>query len=85
MNKPYIDELTEKTDSKYTLIVAAAKRARQINVEHAELTRSGKINPVSLALKEINDGEVEFHYVENEEVSEEAAEEVEATEAVEAE
>ncbi len=84
MNKPYIDELTEKTDSKYTLIVAAAKRARQINVEHSELTRSGKINPVSLALKEINDGEVEFHYVEDEvaeDVAEDAEVEVEALEA----
>lgn len=83
MNKPYIDELTEKTDSKYTLIVAAAKRARQINVEHSELTRSGKINPVSLALKEINDGEVEFHYVEDE-VAEDVAEDAEV-EALDAE
>ncbi len=58
MNKPYIDELVEKVDSKYTLIVAAAKRARQITEENPELSRSGTINPVSKALKEINNGDV---------------------------
>ena len=58
MNKPYIDELVEKVDSKYTLIVAAAKRARQITEENPELSRSGAVNPVSKALKEIDSGEV---------------------------
>ncbi len=55
MNKPYIDSLTTKSDSKYELIVAAAKRARQITLQEPELTRSGKVNPVSQALHEIND------------------------------
>ena len=31
MNKPRIDTLLEKVDSKYALVVMAAKRARQIN------------------------------------------------------
>ncbi len=55
MNKPYIDSIDTKSDSKYELIVAAAKRARQINLNEPELTRSGKVNPVSMALHEIND------------------------------
>lgn len=55
MNKPYIDSIDTKSDSKYELIVAAAKRARQINLTEPELTRSGKVNPVSMALHEIND------------------------------
>ena len=55
MNKPYIDSIITKSDSKYLLIVAAAKRARQITLTEPELTRSGKINPVSAALHEIND------------------------------
>lgn len=55
MNKPYIDSISTKSDSKYELIVAAAKRARQITTDEPELTCSGKINPVSQALHEIDD------------------------------
>ena len=60
MNKPYIDSIITKSDSKYLLIVAAAKRARQITLTEPELTRSGKINPVSAALHEINDDELSW-------------------------
>lgn len=66
MNKPYIDSLTTKTESKYELIVAAAKRARQITLQEPELTRSGKINPVSQALHEINDDVVTWDREEKE-------------------
>ena len=67
MNKPYIDELVEKVDSKYTLIVAAAKRARQITEENPELSRSGAVNPVSKALKEIYSGKVVWNRTPEEE------------------
>lgn len=55
MNEPYIDSIETKSDSKYELIVAAAKRARQITVNEPDLTRSGKIHPVSRALHEIDE------------------------------
>ena len=71
MNKPYIDSIITKSDSKYLLIVAAAKRARQITLTEPELTRSGKINPVSAAL------------LEDETVSEEPAEALEAADIAE--
>ena len=58
MNKPYIDSISTKSESKYLLIVAAAKRARQITLNEPELTRSGKVNPVSQALHEIDDGKL---------------------------
>lgn len=58
MNKPYIDSIATKSDSKYVLIVAAAKRARQITLAEPELTRSGKIHPVSQALHEIDEDEL---------------------------
>lgn len=58
MNKPYIDSISTKSDSKYLLIVAAAKRARQITVTEPELTRSGKVNPVSQALHEIDEDDL---------------------------
>lgn len=62
MNKPYIDELSEKGESRYTLIAVAAKRARQITEENPELSRSGAINPVSQALHEINDDKLKWHH-----------------------
>lgn len=62
MNKPYIDELSQKGESRYTLIAVAAKRARQITEDNPELSRSGAINPVSQALHEINDDKLEWHH-----------------------
>ena len=34
---PPIDELLDKTDSKYSLVIYAAKRARQINAYYSQL------------------------------------------------
>ena len=50
MNKPYIDELSEKGESRYTLIAVAAKRARQITEENPELSH------------EINDDKLKWHH-----------------------
>ena len=96
MNKPYIDSIITKSDSKYLLIVAAAKRARQITLTEPELTRSGKINPVSAALHEINDDELSWEIgqplaaeeaeaalLEDETVSEEPTEALEAADIAE--
>ncbi len=56
MVDPSIDYLAEKVDSKYTLVILAAKRAR-------ELTKPGQ-NPkereVSTALREIAQDEISF-------------------------
>ncbi len=56
MIKPSIDELIEKVDSKYTLVVAAAKRARELlNGKPKQIeTKSNK--PVSIALEELAAG-----------------------------
>lgn len=51
MVDPSIDELAEKADSKYTLVILAAKRAREINKEHAGENLPEK--EVSMAFKEI--------------------------------
>jgi DNA-directed RNA polymerase subunit omega len=68
ITNPPIDELLEKTDSKYGLVIYAAKRARQINAYYAELgegllTYVGPLvqttpheKPLSIALREINEG-----------------------------
>lgn len=49
MVDPSIDYLTEKVDSKYTLAMLAAKRARELTVPGQNLLEK----EVSIALKEI--------------------------------
>lgn len=65
---PPIDSLMEKSDSKYALVLFAAKRARQINAYYAQLHEGlfeyvgplvdTKLNekPLSISLREINEG-----------------------------
>lgn len=62
---PAIDELVERTDSKYALVIYAAKRARQINAYNVQLESNmiqfvGPVVPIdaddkalSIALREI--------------------------------
>lgn len=63
MRQPSIDELMNKTDSKYALVVAAAKRARMLTDGVPPLVQEREdkgFKPVSLALEEIADGKVGF-------------------------
>jgi DNA-directed RNA polymerase subunit omega len=67
---PKIDDLLAQVDSKYTLVILAAKRAREINsyynqlgVGRAEfippLVETGlKNKPLSIALEEIAEGKI---------------------------
>lgn len=51
---PPLDKLMEKVDSRYTLVIAAAKRARQLTEKE-----DNKVDkPVIEAVKEIYDGSV---------------------------
>ena len=69
--KPPIDELLTKVDSKYQLVIFAAKRARQINEYYSDLgdgnifDHVGPLVPstideksLSIALREINEGKL---------------------------
>ncbi|MDA8234094.1 MAG: DNA-directed RNA polymerase subunit omega [Clostridia bacterium] len=60
MNKPSLDELMNKMDSKYTLVVAAAKRARNITEGENTLVQVKSTKPVTLALKEIAQNKVTY-------------------------
>jgi DNA-directed RNA polymerase subunit omega len=65
---PPIDDLLEKSDSKYALVIYAAKRARQINAYYSQLGEGllEYVGPLvetqvqekalSIALREINQG-----------------------------
>ncbi len=72
ITNPPIDELLTRVDSKYRLVLFAAKRARQINAYYAQLGGGLLENvgplvetqiqekPLSIALREINEGLLEF-------------------------
>jgi DNA-directed RNA polymerase subunit omega len=68
ITNPPIDDLLKAADSKYALVIYAAKRARQINAYYSQLGEGlleyvGPLvethvqeKPLSVALREINDG-----------------------------
>jgi DNA-directed RNA polymerase subunit omega len=57
---PDIKELMEKMDSRYTLVVAAAKRARQLTDGAVKMTRARADKPVTIAIHEIAEGKIRF-------------------------
>ena len=68
ITNPPLDDLLEKADSKYKLVLYSAKRARQINAYYSQLGEGlleyvGPLletgvqeKPLSIALREINGG-----------------------------
>lgn len=53
MKQPSLDGLMQNVDSKYTLVVAAAKRAREITEGARLFVESDSSKPVTVALEEI--------------------------------
>ena len=74
MIHPRIDELMEQVDTRYALVIVAAKRARQINNYHHQLgegtfddfapplVQSRSKNYLTMALEEIAEGKIEHEY-----------------------
>lgn len=60
MINPSLDSLVKKVDSKYTLVVLAAKRAREIMDGQQPLTESKSNKPVTVALEEVAQGEITY-------------------------
>ena len=60
INKPSLRELMPRVDSKYTLVILSAKRARKIIEDNPDLVDIATFNPVSVALREIADGKVSW-------------------------
>lgn len=70
MYNPSIEELAKVGDSRYTLVVLTAKRARQL-IEGAEpLMETDSIKPVSIAIEETINGKITYIRREREEESE---------------
>jgi len=58
MIDPSIEKLLEKVDTRYEIIIAASKRARNL-YKGAETTYDkSKLKPVTIAVKEINDNSI---------------------------
>lgn len=55
---PSINELLDKVDSRYTLVVLAAKRSRQIIDENKLRAEPCSKKPVSIATQEIFEGKI---------------------------
>ena len=74
MIHPRIDELLENVDSRYALVIVAAKRARQINNYHQQLgegtfedfppplVESRSKNYLTMALEETSEGLIKYDY-----------------------
>lgn len=67
---PSMASLLKKVDSRYTLVIAASKRARMLTEGAQKLTDSNSSKDVTIAINEISEGKVGYHRIyhpENEE------------------
>src|ERR671930_2324030 len=75
MIEPKIDDLLDRVDSRYTLVILAAKRAREINSYYSQLGEGrGEFvpplveglgsKPLAIALREVAEGKVAFERLE---------------------
>ena len=75
MIHPRIDELLDNVDSRYALVIVAAKRARQINNYHHQLgegigfedappplVESRSKNYLTMSLEEVSQGKIKYAY-----------------------
>jgi DNA-directed RNA polymerase subunit omega len=57
---PSINEIRQKTDSRYTLVILAAKRARDLIDGKPNLLETDNYVPVSAAAEEINEDVITY-------------------------
>jgi DNA-directed RNA polymerase subunit omega len=74
MIHPRLDDLLDNVDSRYALVIVAAKRARQINNYHHQLgegtfeevppplVESRSKNYLTMSLEEISEGKITYSY-----------------------
>ena len=75
MIHPRIDALLDNVDSRYALVIVAAKRARQINNYHHQLgegmgfeeappplVESRSKNYLTMSLEEVSQGKIKYEY-----------------------
>jgi len=57
---PTLNELSKRVDSRYTLVVEVAKRARQLVAGAKPLVSADSDKPVTIAVHEINEGKIHY-------------------------
>ncbi|HOM42909.1 MAG TPA: DNA-directed RNA polymerase subunit omega [Bacillota bacterium] len=57
---PTLGSLLDKVDSKYTLVVAVAKRARQLVDGQPKLTNVNSNKPVTIAINELYENKITY-------------------------
>ncbi len=60
---PSMSSLLKKVDSRYTLVIAASKRARMLTEGAQKLTDSNSTKDVTIAINEISEGKVGYHRI----------------------
>lgn len=82
ITSPPIDDLLDSIDSKYRLVIFAAKRARQINAYYSQLgegllenvgplvSAAPQEKPLSIALRELKEGMLQYSEIDPNEVEE---------------
>ena len=60
MVDPSIDYLAEKVDSKYTLVILCAKRARELLAGAQSMVDCKSNKAVSIALEEVGQGKITY-------------------------
>jgi len=63
MIEPSIDNLIDLVDSKYTMVVLAAKRAREIVDDDSTVTTIKSSKPVTIALYEMFEKKISYERV----------------------
>jgi len=60
---PPMSSLLEKVDSRYTLAILVAKRARMLTNGAQRLTDTATDKDVTIAINEINEGKITYHRI----------------------
>lgn len=59
--KPTVAQLLDKAENRFRLVIATAKRARQISTGSKPMTSEDDISPVTLAADEIENGNLKIY------------------------
>lgn len=59
---PSADKIDENIESKYALVILAAKRAKQIKEGARSRINTASLNPLTIALEEIAAGEIKYAF-----------------------
>ena len=67
MINPSITDLLEKVEDRYSLVIVSSRRARQIIDGSKPLTKYDSKKALTLAIHEVDEGEVTYHKTKSEE------------------